>query len=329
MSRAAPADPSAGDPPIVIRPAAQDDLPTCAAIWRESLNDYLGRRNVPEIPDDVSRVIVLYEHLLATDPGRFLVAERAPGEPGAGEVVAFGAAIVREPLWYLSMLFVRPTAQGRGLGRRLTDALLPAPESGLARAVGADSMQPISNALYASLGMVPRMPIWHLVGDPPGSGRFPPLPPGIRAEPFDALAAGPPDGAGHRELVAAVGELDRAIAGFEHPQDLRHVRIEGRTGFLYRDESGAAVGYGYAGRSGRMGPVAVREAELLPAVVGHLVDEVPPAGAHAIWMPGAAGPAFTALLQAGFRLDGFPVLLCWDRPFADFSRYVPISPGLL
>jgi hypothetical protein len=35
------------------------------------------------------------------------------------------------------------------------------------------------------------------------------------------------------------------------------------------------------------------------------------------------------LLRAGFRIDGFPVLLCWDRPFAQFDRYVPISPGLL
>jgi hypothetical protein len=34
-------------------------------------------------------------------------------------------------------------------------------------------------------------------------------------------------------------------------------------------------------------------------------------------------------LRAGFRMESFPLLLCWDRPFADFSRYLPISPGLL
>ena len=44
-----------------------------------------------------------------------------------------------------------------------------------------------------------------------------------------------------------------------------------------------------------------------------------------------AGPyrAVVPALQAGFRLDQFPVLLCWDRPFADLTRYLPISPGLL
>jgi len=59
-----------------------------------------------------------------------------------------------------------------------------------------------------------------------------------------------------------------------------------------------------------------------------LLSAVQPRGAFAIWLPGSTGPAITALVRAGFRLDGFPVLLCWDRPFADFSRYIPISPGL-
>jgi hypothetical protein len=48
-----------------------------------------------------------------------------------------------------------------------------------------------------------------------------------------------------------------------------------------------------------------------------------------MWVPGTAGEAIVPLLRAGFRFDGFPVLLCWDRPFADFARYIPASPGLL
>ena len=54
-----------------------------------------------------------------------------------------------------------------------------------------------------------------------------------------------------------------------------------------------------------------------------------PRGAFAIWLPGTADRAVTGALRAGFRLEPFPVLLCWDRPFADLTRYVPISPGLL
>jgi hypothetical protein len=37
----------------------------------------------------------------------------------------------------------------------------------------------------------------------------------------------------------------------------------------------------------------------------------------------------TSLLRAGFRIDGFPCLVLWDKPLVDFGRYIPISPGLL
>jgi hypothetical protein len=46
-------------------------------------------------------------------------------------------------------------------------------------------------------------------------------------------------------------------------------------------------------------------------------------------VPGAADATMTSLLGAGFRIDGFPCLVCWNRAVVDFSRYVPISPGLL
>jgi hypothetical protein len=48
-----------------------------------------------------------------------------------------------------------------------------------------------------------------------------------------------------------------------------------------------------------------------------------------MWVAGSAGDVVVPLIRAGFRIDGFPVLLCWDRPFADFARTLPISPGLL
>ena len=60
---------------------------------------------------------------------------------------------------------------------------------------------------------------------------------------------------------------------------------------------------------------------------GHLTTAVQPRGAFALWLPGSADRAVVPALRAGFRLDQFPILLCWDRPFADFSRYLPISPG--
>jgi GNAT superfamily N-acetyltransferase len=355
-----------GAPPgYAFRPATAVDLPACARIWRESINDYLRPLNLPEIPDDLGPILRLYAHLQATDPGTFVVAEPV-GVGKARAIDAFVVVVVRGRLRFLSMLFVLPRAQGRGLGRGLLDAVLtndaavegtaadrgtaadgagaaartPAVEAGAAGASGADvtpaawhatstdSAQPISNGLYASFGMVPRMPLLRLVGLPEHPDVFPDLPDGIGISAFDEID-GRGGGLGTAALAAEVAALDRDAVGFERAIDHAFVVAEGRRGFLYHDRTGAAVGYGYTSESGRVGPIAVADPALLGAVVGHLVTAVRPRGAFGLWVPGAAGEAVVPLLRAGFRFDGFPVLLCWDRPFADFSRYLPISPGLL
>jgi hypothetical protein len=142
------------------------------------------------------------------------------------------------------------------------------------------------------------------------------LPDGVRVAPIE-LGGGP-------ELDA----LDREVVGFEHPQDHAFLRDPDRRAFAYRDGEGRLLGYGYASVAGRIGPIAVREAALMAPVVGHLLRAVEPRGASAIWLSGAQNEALAAVLVAGLRVDGFPLLLCWSRPFADFSRYLLISPGL-
>jgi GNAT superfamily N-acetyltransferase len=308
---------------IRVRPAEPADMPACARIWRDGINDYLGRLNQREIPDDLAAISRLHAHLLATDPATFLVAVRGGEAERDGElVVAFGAAARRDDVWFLSMLFVVPGEQGAGVGRALLEQILPA-DGDPALATATDSQQPISNALYAAYGMVPRMPLLSLVGRPAGPGPFGALPAGVEAVPFDDLS-----GDGHRELAGAVDALDREVVGFAHPADHRFLRIEGRRGFLFRDGE-RILGYGYAAGSGRVGPIAVRDEALLAPALGHVLAAVEPRGASALWVPGLADRAVVPLLRAGFRLDQFPVLLCWTRPFADFRRYVPISPGLL
>jgi hypothetical protein len=241
--------------------------------------------------------------------------------------VGFGAATRRDDVWFLSMLFVRPADQGRGIGRALLRRLLPDDDPALG--TGTDSAQPVSNALYATLGMVPRMPLLSLVGRAERVVALGALPGGIVPVSFHEFASGGENREGHHRLVDAVDGLDREVAGFSHPQDHRFLRAEGRQGFLYLGPDGAPAGYGYSSELGRIGPVAIRDASLLPPVLGHLLSVVPPRDGQIVWVPGHAGNAVEGLLRAGLRLDGFPVLLCWDRPFADFSRYLPISPGLL
>jgi hypothetical protein len=199
----------------------------------------------------------------------------------------------------------------------------------MARATATDSAQPISNALYTTYGIAPRMPLLNLSGLPERPEAFGALPSGIVPVAFDTIAAGPPGGAGHQRLTAAVDALDRELLGAAHPMDHRFLRSESRRGWLFHGPDGTPIGYGYAGEAGRLGPVAVRDEALLAPILGHLTSAVVPRGAFASWIGGAADRALMAMLGAGFRFDRFPVLLCWDRSFADFSRYLPISPGLI
>jgi hypothetical protein len=272
------------------------------------------------MPEDTTGLSRLHGHVRSTDPERFRVATRD------GRAVAFGAAARRDGVWFLSMLFVRPGEQGSGLGAALLQELLPGDDDAV-RATATDVLQPISNALYARFGMVPRMPLLSLAGRPERPDALGSLPHRVAAIPFEEIVADDPDG--HARLADVVEGFDRDLIGFGHPQDHRFLRREGRLGFLYRDGSGTAVGYAYGAPSGRLGPVAVVDDELMAPVLGHLTSVIDARGAFAVWVPGAADRAVVPLLGAGFRLDGFPLFLCWSRDFADFRRYLPISPGLL
>jgi GNAT superfamily N-acetyltransferase len=310
---------------LSIRPVRLDELVPCAEIWRESLNDYIVRLNQPPIPEDLTGIGRLYEHLAATDPERFVVAV----DDLTGKIAGFASAVVREQLWFLSMCFIRPDYQARGIGRSLVEAILPPAESDLILATATDSAQPISNALYSRLGIVPRMPLFSISGYLTEPERLPGLPAGVNAVPFESIVADRPGGAGHAELSDVVDRLDRELLGVAHPQDHRHLRMAGRHGFLYRDSAGTDLGYGYAAEAGRIGPLAVRDRALLGPALGQLLRAVTFRGAQAVWVPGPAGPAVTMLLEAGLRFEDFPILIAWNRPFADFERYLPISPGLL
>lgn len=304
---------------ISIRPALASDLEACHRIWRDGLDSYLGRLGSPPMPEDNPGVKRLHAHTLATDPSRFLVAERGAGDDR--RLVAFGSATDRGPLWFLSMLFVEPGEQAGGVGRALLEAMLPEPLDGRVLATCTDSAQPASNGLYATFGIVPRMPLFNLVGRPAPGFEWPAAPDGVQIERVERPAA-------WRE-GAELAAFDRSLLGFAHPEDHRFIQDEPRHVFTVRDAGGTLLGYGYAGDIGRLGPVAVEDPGLLAPLLGHLLTTVVPRGASAVWVAGAAGDTLATVIRAGLRIEGFPVLASWSRPFADYTKYVPMSPGLV
>ncbi len=253
------------------RPARPDDLPVCAEIWRDALNDYLQPLNQEAVPDELGPIGRLYAHTRATDPDRFVVAA-VPGAGGLERHRRFrvGRACAA-PIWFLSMLFVRPEAQGQGLGSG-------APRAAAAR--GPTIVDRWRRPSTASSRSRPRCT--PATGSPRGCRsstcaatsadrrRSRRSRPGIVPVPFSTIDDGPADDRARIELAAARDALDRELLGAEHPEDHRFLRTEGRQGFLYRGPDGSPLGYGYAGEVGRIGPIALRDETLLESVVGHL-----------------------------------------------------------
>jgi len=327
-----------GDPGIRLRPARPDDLPACTEVWCAGLNDYGVRVGRPPMPRVLATLETVLAHVLDTDPGRFRVAVRPAGPGGGGandapttpageQLVGFASATLRDRTWFLAMLFVLPAEQDRGLGSALLRRVFPRPGEADVRATCTDAAQPISNALYARFGIVPRVPILELVGRA-DRAPLPGLPAGVRAVPFEILE-GPPGSPGAGRLAGSLDALDRATLGYAHPADHAYLRASRRLGYLYESPGGELLGYGYTSEVGRVGPLAVTDPELTAAVLGHLLGAVTPAGAYAAWVPGTNDRAVVALLGAGLRIEDFPALLCWDRPFGAFDRYVPTSLAIL
>jgi GNAT superfamily N-acetyltransferase len=311
------------------------------------------------------------------------------GDPNRGErVVGFGIAVQREHVWFLSQLYVLPDEQRRGIGRAILTQIMPsiaqAPlpdeaaaaggtgDSNVASAVGVtgaagaagdrpdrrngimatctDSVQPASNGLYSRYGIVPRVPVFNLVGYPVNPSPMPALPAGVEAVAIDRqgpraarvaavrattgeLEHAAPDHLGaaraNDSIDRAIDSIDRAVLGYAHPADHAYLRAMGRSGFVYMTSAGEPVGYGYSSEVGRFGPVSLLDETLTAAVIGHLMATIKPRGATSAWIPGANDRAMVAMLRSGMRIEGFPAQLCWTRPFAAFDRYVPASLALL
>ena len=195
---------------VTLRPADRRDLAACAAIWRTAINDYI----VPPRPGrDPARDAPGHPPVRPPPgdrPGAVRGRERAAGARrpatrprGADRRVRLGdrprAAVVP-----VDAVRAARVPGRRARARRCSLACCPT-TTAMARATATDSAQPISNALYATLGMVPRMPLLSLVGLPRRPEAFGELPSGVVPLPFDELAAG----SARRRRASDAGRGDR------------------------------------------------------------------------------------------------------------------------
>ncbi len=298
-----------------LRPVRIEDVAACLEVFFVSLDELHARLGQPPLPRNPESTGQAMRHLVETDPDGCWLAEHD------GRVVGFGLAHRREDHWYLAFLFILPSEQSRGLGRSLLDACLGNAEGSRPRrrSVVVEAIQPVSTALYAQFGMVPRVPLYVFTGEI----RQGALPDGETALGAADLSAA--EFSGFREQAQDdIDALDRTVVGWARQPEHVYLGTADRRAFLYRRGSDV-VGYGYVQRSGRVGPICTLEtADLLP-ITTHLLGATRPPGAWQVIVPGPASALYTALLRAGLRIDGPPAIFCssWDGPA--FDRYVPMN----
>jgi len=321
---------------LLERPLETADLAACTTIFYAATDELFARWNQPPLPrHDRDRLMAFFADLAFGPGGHAWVAAGRNRTP-----VAFGIAIEREATWFLSFLFVQPATQASGVGRGLLRRLMPTPGSPAA-APGAlhhtcvDSLQPISAGLYATLGILPRLPIFELLGRP-RSAALPALPEGLLAVPFQVRPAA--GGSGEEgpaaasaipsDLLAELDAVDRRVLGWRRRVDHRAWLDEGRLLVRYRNRDGAPLGYGYGHPSGRSGPIAARDAALLPAILADVLGRLQPPDAWRVYVPGPS-TALAPLIEAGFRIEGNPALWSSSADGPAWDGYLPASFALL
>ena len=243
---------------------------------------------------------------LASDPDGYFCAVKE------GRILGMVSALVRGRVWYLSMLFVLPGHQGRGLGRALLE---PALAYGEAR--GAETrftwatLDPRAQARYVMAGMAPRWPIYPLDGDAAAVAR---LAARVGLEPRQ------------RELRCEPGAAEKLTAeafGHDRAGDLAHWRSDGGTAVSI-GRGGEPAAFAYR-RGTRIGPAAARdETALLQAVAAAAADAE---GSVTLRVPGACASLLDALIGCGFQI-GNPTLFMASRLFGRPELYLPSGPIL-
>ena len=291
-----------------IRKVRPDDLEEVGRVHVASSNDLLcaeaGRRRRPADAPVASDA----RAALASDAdGYFCAVEE-------GRIRGMVSALVRGRVWYLSMFFVLPGDQGRGLGRAMLEQALAYGE-----ARGAEvrctwaTLDPRAQARYILAGMPPRWPIYRLDGDAAAVARLEArvgLDPREQARPCDPGAA--------EKLTAEVFGHDRAA-------DLAHWRGDGGAAVAI-ERGGELAAFAYR-RGERIGPAAGRDETVLLQAVAAAAAGAGGGGSVTMRVPGACASLLEALVGSGFRI-GDPTLFMASRLFGRPELYLPSGPIL-
>jgi Acetyltransferase (GNAT) family len=268
---------------VELRPTTDGDLPALHVIFRQAIGSVFVPHGFEPPKPSLTTFSNLQGHIRRT--GTSVVAEKD------GRVVGYGSSWTRGDDWFLASLFVAPPAHGQGVGTALLDAVWTEAKR---RRTMTDAIQPISNMLYGSRGLVPATPVLTFYGRPQ----------------IGAVA---------EARAADLSRIDELAYGFDRELDHRHWSRHAR-----RMEWGDAYSYVFPG--GEIGPVA---GATPAAAASALAAELAAAdGEVRVRLPGSARLLVEVALAARLRLAPVPGLLLLSRGVEPPAALAPSSYAL-
>jgi GNAT superfamily N-acetyltransferase len=301
---------------IIYRQAQEADLERTYQVFVRASHDLAAAHNFPQVSTLAAppqQALAFRRHALSNDAQRFWVAEVA------AEIVGFGVAILHDQVCYLAALHVMPAYQGQGIGRTLLERCMGrdnAPKASLWTTI-ADSLNPVSNAIYARFGMIGWVPLIPLSGSLPTNA----------IEVDSVFAATARSLADSPQQLAGLAAIDQQVLGFsrntEHQHWLRQPDVQG---YCFGDPA-RPFGYVYLWSDGAIGPLAVKETADIEPMLAFCLQELQAGGIEtvSIKLPGLCRGGVRYLVKQGLHF-GHALLILSSEPFGQLDRYA-VSGG--
>jgi GNAT superfamily N-acetyltransferase len=276
----------------VIRPMLAADVPAVHDLTVATFDDLERRLNrEPEPPPDPAEAHIRYHHLVRTDPGGAWVAESEDGIDGCA------LALLREGVWGLSLLVVRPGLQSGGVGSGL---LRHANEyaAGARGRIILSSPDPRAIRAYARLGLAVE-PCLFAKGAPHGVRE----PGGIRI--------------GTKADIPLTAEIDRHTRGGPHGPDIGALLDMNQKLLIAHDRAYAVMSDG-GGLRMLSGLDEDAAGDVLRAVLARAKHK-----ASVSWMTAKQQWAIRVCLDARLDLHTSDGVLFLDGDVGSFHPYLP------
>lgn len=298
--------------PLVVRPARADELARAEELVVRSINDLTVRHGFGSIA--ASRSPDFQAFCLRDDPRGVWLAE------DDGEIAGFALSWVCGRLWFLAELFVAPGRQGQGIGNELLDLTLRhAAEAGAGdKSLITFAFNVVSQGLYARHGLLPRVPI-HLCSAERASLARHARGHTLRSTPIRGTAA-------DREMLR---RLDMAVLGVSREKHHAYLLADPAMRGVFLEDGGECVAYAYVAATGHVGPLAVAQAQAMPAAFRTALALAIAGEARQVsaFVPGPSDALAIAAGQ-GMRFT-LPMVLMSARDSGDWTRYLPRNPGFM